>query len=425
MKNRTTSKERILTKSIGNFNTMKRRVVITSMGVISSLGHTPGEIIQSLKEEKVNFARPVFDREVVTAPVANFNLREFTGRFKDGRYCNRGARFAVASAVTAVKNSDYTKEAREEAGLFVGTGPNLDIGGEFPEIKGGNIDREDLQALWILKFLPNTAASIIAKLAGVHGENLTVTTACSASLQAVGEAFRKIKAGYLDFAFAGGGDSRLSPGGILAYKKAGALYAGNSDPHMASRPFDCNRKGFVPGEGGAFFLLEEREKALQRGATIYGEICGYASSLDAYNMTAPEREGRWGRIAVLSALREAEMSPAEIDVISTHGTGTLLNDAREAALIEDIYAGCTPRVIALKSWIGHTASACGALELAISVVCMKEGYLPEVRNLDEPCHSNINFIRKSENLFFNTCVIENFGFGGQNSVLVVKRSEGV
>jgi len=336
---------------------MKRRVAITSMGVISSLGNNPEEIAKSLKEKKVNFERPVFDNEVVTAPVANFNVRDYTGRFKDGRYLSRGAKFAVASAITAIKNSGYNKEDLAKAGLFVGTGPNLDIGGEFPEIQGGNIDREDLQALWILKFLPNTAASIIAKLAGIHGENLTVTTACSASLQAIGEAFRKIKGGYLDFAIAGGGDSRLSSGGILAYKKAGALYAGSSDPDKASRPFDCNRKGFVPGEGGAFFLLEECEKARNRGAKIYGEVCGYASSLDAYNMTAPERDGRWGRIAVLSALGEAELSPSQIDVVSTHGTGTLLNDAREAALIEDIYAGCNPRVIALKSWIGHTASA--------------------------------------------------------------------
>ena len=401
---------------------MKRRVVITSMGVISSLGHQRGEIMQSLKEGKVNFARPVFDNDVVTAPVANFNIRDHTGRFKDGRYLSRGAKFAVAAAMAAIKYSGYKKEDLAEAGLFVGTGPNLDIGGEFPDIHGGNIDREDLQALWILKFLPNTAASIIAKLAGIHGENLTISTACSASLQAIGEAFRKIKAGYLDLAIAGGGDSRLSSGGILAYKKAGALYAGNSDPEKASRPFDCNRRGFVPGEGGAFFLLEELERAKKRRVHIYGEICGYASSLDAYNMTAPEREGKWGRIAVLSALREAEMSPSQIDVISTHGTGTFLNDAREADLIGDIYAGCSPRVVALKSWIGHTASACGTLELAISLMCMQEKYIPEIRNLQEPCHREINFVREGGSFSFGTCTIENFGFGGQNSVLVVKRS---
>src|SRR5512136_1226207 len=136
---------------------MKRRVAITSMGVISSLGNNPEEIAKSLKEKKVNFERPVFDNEVVTAPVANFNVRDYTGRFKDGRYLSRGAKFAVASAITAIKNSGYNKEDLAKAGLFVGTGPNLDIGGEFPEIQGGNIDREDLQALWILKFLPNTA----------------------------------------------------------------------------------------------------------------------------------------------------------------------------------------------------------------------------------------------------------------------------
>ena len=400
---------------------MKRRVVITSMGVISSLGHQQSEIIQSLKEGKVNFARPDFDYDVVTAPVANFKVRDYTGRFKDGRYLSRGAKFAVAAAMLAIKNSGHKKEALAEAGLFVGTGPNLDIGGEFPEIQGGKLDREDLQALWILKFLPNTAASIIAKLAGIHGENLTVSTACSASLQAIGEAFRKIKAGYLDFAIAGGGDSRLSPGGILAYKKAGALYVGNSDPENSSRPFDCNRRGFVPGEGGAFFLLEELETAKKRGAKIYSEICGYASSLDAYNMTAPERDGKWGRIAVLSALREAEMSPSQVELISAHGTGTLLNDAREADLIGDIYTNCKPQVMALKSWIGHTASACGALELAISLICMQENYLPEIRNLQEPCHREINFVREGGSFSFGTCIIENFGFGGQNSVLVIRK----
>ncbi|MGC9976807.1 MAG: beta-ketoacyl-[acyl-carrier-protein] synthase family protein, partial [Syntrophales bacterium] len=311
------------------------------------------------------------------------------------------------------------------AGLFVGAGPNLDIGGEFPEIREGKIDRDDLQALWILKFLPNTAASVIAKLSGTHGENLTVCTACSASLQAIGEAFRKIKNGYLDRALAGGGDSRLSPGGILAYRKASALYTGDSEPNKASRPFDCSRNGFVPGEGGAFFLLEELEKAKERGAQIYGEICGYGSSMDASNMTAPQGTGRWGIMAVLSALQEAEMSPSQIDVISTHGTGTLLNDEGEANLIGEIYSSCNPQVIAMKSWVGHTASACGAVELALSLICMQENYIPEIRNLKDPCRGKINFIRNGGTFLFGTCVIENFGFGGQNGALIVKRREDV
>lgn len=404
---------------------MKRRVVITSMGILSSVGHDRGEIIKSFKERKVNFERPAFDGEVVTAPIRNFNVRDYTGPFKDGRYLNRGSQLAVASAIATIKNSGCKKDDLAEAGLFVGAGPNLNIGGEFPEIRGGKIDREDLQALWILKFLPNTAASVIAKLSGIHGENLTVCTACSASLQAIGEAFRKIKNGYLDRALAGGGDSRLSPGGILAYKKASALYKGDGEPDKASRPFDCSRSGFVPGEGGAFFLLEELEKAKERGAQIYGEICGYGSSMDASSMTAPEGTGKWGRMAVLSALQEAEMSPSQIDVISTHGTGTLLNDEGEANLIDDIYSGCNSQVIALKSWIGHAASACGTMELAISLICMQENYIPEVRNLKDPCRTKINFVRDGGTFSFGTCVIENFGFGGQNGALIVKRREEV
>lgn len=391
------------------------------MGILSSLGHDGGEIIKSFKEGKVNFERPAFDDEVVTSPIRGFDVRAYTGRFKDGRYLNRGSQFAVASAISAIKNAGCEKDYLERAGLFVGAGPNLNIGGEFPDIMRGEIDQAGLQALWILKFLPNTAASVIAKLTGIHGENLTICTACSASLQAIGEAFRKIKNGYVDRALAGGGDSRLSQGGILAYKKASALYKGDSEPDKASRPFDCSRSGFVPGEGGAFFLLEELEKAKERGAQIYGEICGYGNSMDACSMTAPEGTGKWGRMAVLSALQEAGMSPSQIDLISTHGTGTLLNDEGEVNLIGDIYTDGSPRVTALKSWIGHTASACGAMELALLLICMKENYIPEIRNLKDPCSGKIDFVRNGGASAFETCVIENFGFGGQNGALIVKR----
>ncbi|HUH67072.1 MAG TPA: beta-ketoacyl-[acyl-carrier-protein] synthase family protein [Syntrophales bacterium] len=399
---------------------MKRRVVITSMGIISSLGHEPGEILTNFKEEKVNFERPGFDSEVVISPVKRFNIRDYTGPFKDARYLNRGSQLALAAAIAAVKDSKLSKSDLTRAGLFIGAGPNLDIGGEFPEISKGQMNRRDLQALWILKFLPNTAASVIAKFFGIHGENLTVCTACSASLQAIGEAFRKIRNGYLDHALAGGGDSRLSPGGILAYKKANALYKGDGEPDKASRPFDCGRGGFVPGEGAAFFLLEEMEKAKERGVKILAEICGYGSSMDASSMTAPEGTGKWGKEAVLFALEEAEMTSSQIDVISAHGTGTLLNDDGEANLIHELYHASYPRIIALKSWLGHAASACGAIELAVSLVCMRVGYIPEIRNLSDPCHKKLNFVREAENCSFNTCVVENFGFGGQNAALVVR-----
>ncbi|MBA3016783.1 MAG: beta-ketoacyl-[acyl-carrier-protein] synthase family protein [Proteobacteria bacterium] len=400
---------------------MQRRVVITSVGVISSLGFTAEEIICNLKNENTSFEKSIFDDEVVVSPIKEFDVKNFAGRFKDKRYLNRGAQFCVASAIEAVKKAGIDKKLLAESGLFLGTGPNLDIGGEFPEIKDGEIDRKDLMALWMLKFLPNTAASVIARLVGIHGENHTLTTACSASIQAIGEAFRKIKHGYIDLAFAGGGDSRLSKSAILAYKKAKALFNGMDDPDKASRPFDKSRAGFVPGEGGAFFLLEELEHAKSRGAKIYCEICGYGASIDGYSMTAPEPEGKWAERSVNAALQEAGLTSSDIDVVSSHGTGTLLNDSMEADLIDRVYGKRAPFIIALKSWIGHIAAACGAVELAICLACMQNSYLPKIRNLDEPCHDRLNFVREEREYPIQSILLENFGFGGQNSALIVRK----
>jgi 3-oxoacyl-[acyl-carrier-protein] synthase II len=400
---------------------MPKRVVITSAGVVSSLGNTLEQITSNFKNGKSVFKRPSFDDQVVMSPVEGFNIKEFTGRFKDARYLNRGSAFSVAAAMDAVKNAGITSNMISKAGLFVGNGPNLDIDGEVPRITDGRMEDKGLMALWILRFLPNTAASAISKLAGIHGENATIGTACSASLQAIGEGYRKIKHGYLDLAFTGGGDSRLSYGGILSYKMARALFTGDGDEKKASRPFDGKRKGFVPGEGGAFFLIEELEHAKSRGAQILAEVCGFGASIDGYNMTAPDTKGRWAEFAVRSALDEAGMQPFQIDAVSAHGTGTLLNDEMEAALIDRIYKEHKPHIIALKSWIGHLASACGAVELAICLGCIKSGFLPKVRNLKDPCHKELNFAGETKDGSLATMVLENFGFGGQNSALVIKR----
>jgi 3-oxoacyl-[acyl-carrier-protein] synthase II len=400
---------------------MPRRVVITSIGVVSALGCSAEEIIGNLNRGAVVFERPDFDPELCTCPVgAGFDVREFTGRYKNARYLNRGTQLCVAAALTAVKQAQLDAETRARTGLFLGVGPNLDVGGEFPEIRDGNMERESLAALWILRFLPNTAASAISALTGIHGENATIATACSASLQAIGEAFRRIRHGVLDLALAGGGDSRLSRGALLAYRKAQALWTGKGDAATEYSPFDNNRKGFVPGEGGACFLLEDLEHAQRRGAKILAEVCGFGASMDGHNMTAPAPDGRWAEAAVRAALKEAELTPSRVDVVSAHGTGTPLNDAMEADLIQRVYGGRQPWVIALKSWIGHLAAACGAVELAIGLACMEHGTLPEIRNLKQPCLEGINFVQAAKTLATHTMLLENFGFGGQNSALVVR-----
>jgi 3-oxoacyl-[acyl-carrier-protein] synthase II len=400
---------------------MKNRVVITSIGLVSALGFSTEKALGGLESGGAAFERAAFDDNVCVCPVGmDFRLKDFIGRYKNARYLNRGAQFCVASATAALRNSGLDEEMLAGTGLFVGSGPNLDIGGEFPEILEGNLDRETLAALWILKFLPNTAASAISDLAGVHGENATVGTACSASLQALGEGFRKIRSGYLDIALAGGGDSRLSPGAILAYRKAQALWTGRGDPSTQYGPFDRNRRGFIPGEGGAFFVLENLELARARSAVILGEVCGFGASMDGYNMTAPDPAGRWAEVAVRSALDEAGLGADRIDVISAHGTATPLNDEMEAALIGRIF-GSKPPVVALKSRIGHLAAACGAVELALGLACLHRGFLPGIRNLKDPAFDKINLVRESQSTSAETMIVENFGFGGQNAALVVKK----
>jgi 3-oxoacyl-[acyl-carrier-protein] synthase II len=273
----------------------------------------------------------------------------------------------------------------------------------------------------MLRFLPNTAASVIARLTGFRGENLSVGTACAASLQAIGEAFRKIRNGYLNCALAGGGDSRLNPGGLLAYRKAQALYEGAGQPERASRPFDLKHQGFVPGEGGAFFVLEAMEHAMKRRAPILAEVLGYGASIDGYNMTAPEPNGLWALQAVSHAIRQAGLELAQIDAVSAHGTGTPLNDTVEADLIERFFSGCRPLVLAFKSWIGHCASACGAMDLGLCLMGMQTGTWPGIRNLETPCNNQLNYLRFGTHAGLRTILLQNFGFGGQNAALVIRK----
>lgn len=400
---------------------MRRKVVITAMGMVTSLGNTPEDIARCIHNEEVSFQYTERAFRLVVAPVEDFDVRRYTGRFKNLRYLNRGAAMGVAAAVQAAHQAGLTADQWESAGLFAGMGPNLDLGGECPDIRQGVIDPELLPALWILRFLPNTAVSAIAQLLGIHGENLTAGNACAASLQAVGEAYRRIRDGYLEVALAGGGDSRLSPGALLAYHKAQALYGGSAAPREAQRPFDRKRNGFVPGEGGAFFVLESAEHANARGANILGEVCGYGASLDGENMTAPGADGRWAEKAVHSALAQADIAPGDIDLISAHGTATTLNDEMEAGLIQRVFRPHRPVILAVKSWIGHLAAACGAVELGICLGALQTGGWPWIRNLEAPCNPGLNYLTsENRHVAAGNVLLQNFGFGGQNAALVIR-----
>ena len=403
---------------------MPNSVVITGSGAINPLGLNHQQIIVSLQSGQTNFVRSDVDSDCVVCPVKDFNLLDYTGRFKNRRYLNAGSAFSVASAIMAINDASLSRDALTNAGLFIGAGPNLDIEKEFTEIHNGSANWSNIQALWLLKFLPNTAGSIISQLTGIHGECATLGTACAASLQAIGSAYQKIKNGYLDVAIAGGGDSRLNRCALMAYKKAHSIYCGTGNPEMACRPFDRHRNGFVSGEGAAFIVLESLVHAKNRGATIIAEILGFGASMDGYQMSAPHPEGIYAKQAIAKALEEANLNNQKLDLIVAHGTGTKLNDLIEAKIIHNMFESEKPHVIALKSWMGHLAAACGAAELAVCLACMQHNYIPEIRNLSQVCHQYVNFVKVPYFESFKTFLLENFGFGGQNCAIIVKKFDG-
>lgn len=387
---------------------MKKRVVVTDVRVISAAGNT-------LEELSHSFGNGAFPEiKDYTIPLADFDLKRHIGRHKDIKYLSRGSQFGAACALGIAR--DLPEKDLGDAALYLGAGPNFDL-----TQAGGN-------ALWILNFLPNSAASFISKAAGIHGESATLGTACAASLQAIGLAYEKVAGGQVKLALAGGGDSRLCAGGLKAYQDCQALFsrqsAGDLDPNVRYAPFSSESYGFIPGEGGACFLLEELESALERKAAIYAEIAGVGAGCDGYNMTAPDPEGTYAKKAVLKALSMAGLSPGDIDAVSAHGTGTPLNDRAEYKVLSEVF-GPSPYIISLKSWVGHLASACGAVELAMCLSLLKDKVLPPIRNLSQKNKMTgpdpLNLVTAPVTTDLSHILVENFGFGGQNYALVLRK----
>lgn len=383
---------------------MNRRVVITGSGFVLPLGDNGRDVFSALQRSHGPFVRSGADPRAAVCPVPDFDLKTYIGRCKNSRYLSRGQQLCLAAAVRAVDDAGLVGRDLDRAGLFLGLGPNLQAR-----------PRDD-RALWLLDFLPNTVSSVMAEILGAHGENLTIMTACAASTQALGQAYRTVASGLADVALAGGGDSRLCAEGVRAYGQAGVLATDFERPELACRPFDRDRSGFAVGEGGAVFALESLDHARGRGATILAEITGASSSLDGGSLTGPDPAGR----AASSAVRVCRETLPEGGVcVLAHGTGTVLNDAAEGAII----ARTAPRpvaVAAFKSWIGHLASACGSAELALGLVCAAHGRFPGIVGLKHPCRDDLPLLRESTPLKPAALLLQSFGFGGQNACLGVR-----
>ena len=409
----------------------RTRVVVTGMGTVNPLGKDLEEYWHGLIEGRSG-ASPIerfpSDRLVTkfACQVNTFDPQDYIER-KAAQRMARFSQMAVAASGMALADSglDLSKEDSFRVGVAMGTG----IGG-FDDMTQGAISfatKGRLNPLYAPMIIPNMAGASVAMHFHLRGPNTTVTTACAASTQTLGDATRMIQHGDADVMFAGGSEASLCEVGIAAFNAIRALSTRNEAPEKAGRPFDRDRDGFVPGEGSGILILESREHAINRGARIYGEILGYATTNDAFHQVAPDETGEAPARAVTNALKDAGLEPKDIDYVNAHGTSTQLNDAGETkalklALGQHAY---NVAISSTKSMIGHLLGAAGAVEAIATFLTINRGIIHPTINYENPdpdCDLDYvpNTARRKD---VRIAISNGFGFGGHNAVVVLARYE--
>ncbi|AIQ58329.1 beta-ketoacyl-ACP synthase II [Paenibacillus borealis] len=409
------------------------RVVITGMGVISPLGNTVEQFWNRLAAGESGIS-PIttFDTAHFKTKIAG-SVQEFDpdARFgrKEARRMDRFSQFALAAAEEAWAHSglQLDKIDRERLGVYVGSG----VGGIQTLMEQGDVLRsrgpERVSPTLIPMLISNMAAAMISIKLGALGPTLSPVTACSIGNTAIGEAFRLIRYGGADVIIAGGAEAAVTEIALASFGNATALSTRNDEPQKASRPFDQNRDGFVIGEGGAIVILESLTHALQRDAVIYGEVTGYGASSDAYHMVATHPEGIGAYQAMKLALREAGITPGDVDVISAHATSTIVGDRSETMAIKKLFGDDAYRipVTANKSMTGHALGAAGGLEAIALLKSIQEGLIPPTINLEQPDEfCDLDYVpNQARQADLKTGISNSFGFGGHNAVIVLRRYE--
>ena len=409
-----------------------KRVVITGMGVVSPVGNALGDFWKNLTDGVCGVG-PItrFDtadyKVKVAAEVKNFNAADYGMDVPTQRRMDLFAQYAVAAAQQAALDSgiDGTLPP-ERLGVYVGSG----IGGMNTFVEQTNRLRDRgpsrVSALFIPMMISNMAAGTIAIRHDAQGPCLPTVTACATSTHAVGEAYHAIAHGYADAIYAGGSEAAITPLAIAGFTSCMALTQ-ETDPLLASLPFDARRAGFVMGEGAGILVLEEYEHALSRGAHIYAEVCGYGNTCDAYHVTAPRPDGSGGARAMKIALEEANYRPgADSLYINANGTGTALNDKSETLAIKLALGEEDARRAAIsstKSMTGHMLGAAGAVELIASAMALESGILPPTIGLtcpDPDC--DLDYVPcAARQAQADVALSMSLGFGGHNGAVALRR----
>ncbi|MCO6046778.1 beta-ketoacyl-ACP synthase II [Aeoliella sp. ICT_H6.2] len=410
---------------------MKRRVVVTGLGTVTSLSLKVDDLWQKIlagqsgihelklfdtSNHKVKFGGDIHD----------WNPQGYIER-KDLKKLDRFTQFALVCAVDAVNDSglDFSQEDPFRCGVIIGSG----IGGlnEIEEQVGRLITKgpDRVSAFTIPKLMVNAAAGHVSIRYGLRGINFAVATACASATNAMGSAFQSIRAGETDIVITGGTEAACTPMGLAGFANMKALSERHDDPQGASRPFDVDRDGFVLSEGAGLLVFEEYEHAKARGAEIYAEVLGYGASADGGHITQPDAEGTGAGRAMSEALKDAEISPDQVDYINAHGTSTPLGDKAESTAIKRVYGDHAYKlsVSSTKSELGHLLGASGGVEMILSLMALKHSVVPPTINLQTPdpeCDLDYTPNEPKEKPL-NIVMSNSFGFGGHNASIVAGR----
>ncbi|HEY0158936.1 MAG TPA: beta-ketoacyl-[acyl-carrier-protein] synthase family protein [Thermoanaerobaculia bacterium] len=394
------------------------RVVITGIGIISPFGRGKEATVDALRAARSGVrAITSIDASALNCRIAGevpLDAHEGLHRGHD-----RFTRFALIAAEEAAAQAGALGVDEERVGVLIGTGlggcETLD--GSYRRIYGEN---GRVPPMSIPMSMYNAASSAVSAKLGAKGVSYSVVSACASSAHALGLAAQAIRAGQADAVFAGGSDAPLAPGIIRAWESLRVLAVDNDHPESACRPFSADRKGLVLAEGAAVFVLESYENAVRRGAQILGELAGFGATSDAGHVTDPSADG--AARAMRLALRDARLNVDDVGYINAHGTGTRANDATETAAIHGVFGGAAPPVSSTKSLHGHAMGASGAIELAASILALRDGFLPPTVNLetrDPDC--DLDYVpNEAREAKVGAFLSNSFGFGGMNGVVAVR-----
>ncbi|HZJ91237.1 MAG TPA: beta-ketoacyl-ACP synthase II [Oscillospiraceae bacterium] len=408
----------------------KRRVVITGIGMLTPLGLDTESSWQAIRRGEIGIAELTrVQREeldiALAAELKNFKVTEYI-EGRSARRMDEVTQYGLIAAREAFRQSGLQAGEFDSnrAGVIFSTG----IGGinTFEREKQAGIEKgyNRVSPFFIPLTIANMTAGTVAQDLGLHGLSTAVITACAASTNGLGEAFHKIRDGYLDIIVAGGAEAAITPMGVGGFSAMRAL-SKSTDPKRASIPFDAERDGFVIGEGAGALILEDYEHAKKRGAKILGEVVGYGSTSDAYHMTAPDPEGTQAARCLQLAVEDADIKLEDIGYINAHGTSTELNDASETHAIRRVFGDHADqmKVSSTKSMTGHLLGASGVVEAAFCVLGLKEQWVPPTMGLEKPDPDcDLDYVANAgEDFSYDYALKNSLGFGGHNASIVLKR----